>query len=68
MVDWNLIDKEDDLIAMECSVVKDLEIMHLLKKALVPPKSTTEKSISKESTSATTTRVTRPLKLTSWDG
>lgn len=34
VVDWNLIDKEDYLMAMERSVVKDLEIKHLLKQAL----------------------------------
>jgi cell filamentation protein len=34
VVDWNLIDKEDYLMAMERSVVKDVEIKHLLEKAL----------------------------------
>ncbi len=34
VVDWNLIDKEDYLMAMERSVVKDIEIKHLLEKAL----------------------------------
>ena len=34
VVDWNLIDKEDYLAAMERSVVKDIEIKHLLKNAL----------------------------------
>ena len=34
VVDWNLIDKEDYLMAMERSVVKDIEIKHLLGKAL----------------------------------
>ena len=34
MVDWNLIYKEDYLMAMARSVVKDLEIKHLLEKAL----------------------------------
>lgn len=34
VVDWNLIDKEDYLMAMERSVVKDIEIKHLLKQAL----------------------------------
>lgn len=34
VVDWNLIDKEDYLMAMERSVVKDIEIKHLLKKVL----------------------------------
>ena len=34
VVDWNQVDKEDYLMAMERSVVKDLEIKHLLKKAL----------------------------------
>jgi cell filamentation protein len=34
VVDWNLINKEDYLMAMERSVVKDIEIKHLLEKAL----------------------------------
>ncbi len=34
VVDWNLIDKGDYLMAMERSVVKDIEIKHLLEKAL----------------------------------
>jgi cell filamentation protein len=34
VVDWNQIDKEDYLSAMQRSVVKDLEIKHLLKHAL----------------------------------
>lgn len=36
VVDWNLIDKEDYLMAMQRSVVKDIEIKHLLKNALTP--------------------------------
>ena len=34
VVDWNLVDKEDYLLAMERSPVKDTEIKHLLKAAL----------------------------------
>lgn len=34
VVDWNLIDKNDYLLAMERSPVKDIEIKHLLKNAL----------------------------------
>ena len=34
VVDWNLIDKEDYLLAMERSPIKDIEIKHLLKNAL----------------------------------
>lgn len=34
VVDWSRIDKEDYLSAMERSPIKDLEIKHLLKKAL----------------------------------
>ena len=34
VIDWNLIDKEDYLMAMERSTVKDIEIKHLLKKSL----------------------------------
>lgn len=34
VVDWNLVDKEEYLSAMERSVVKDLEIKALLKQAL----------------------------------
>ncbi|NJM32184.1 MAG: cell filamentation protein Fic [Limnobacter sp.] len=34
VVDWNLVDKEDYLSAMQRSVVKDLEIKALLKQAL----------------------------------
>ncbi|WP_430602307.1 cell filamentation protein [Enterococcus sp. DIV0724b] len=35
VVDWNLINKEDYLSAMERSPVNDLEIAHLLKKSLI---------------------------------
>lgn len=34
VVDWNQINKEDYLMAMQRSVVKDIEIKHLLKNAL----------------------------------
>jgi cell filamentation protein len=34
VVDWNLVDKEDYLSAMQRSPVKDIEIKHLLKQAL----------------------------------
>jgi cell filamentation protein len=34
VVDWNLVDKEEYLSAMQRSVVKDIEIKHLLKHAL----------------------------------
>lgn len=34
VVDWNLVDKEDYLSSMERSVVKDVEIKELLKRAL----------------------------------
>ncbi|MBM7690552.1 cell filamentation protein Fic [Enterococcus ureilyticus] len=34
VIDWNLINKEDYLSAMERSPVKDLEISHLIKQAL----------------------------------
>ncbi len=34
VIDWNLVDKEDYLCAMERSTVKDIEIKHLLKNAL----------------------------------
>jgi len=34
VIDWNAVDKEDYLMAMERSTVKDVEIKHLLKKAL----------------------------------
>ena len=34
MIDWNAVDKEDYLMAMERSTVKDVEIKHLLNKAL----------------------------------
>lgn len=34
VIDWNAVDKEDYLSAMERSVVKDVEIKHLLKTAL----------------------------------
>ena len=33
-MDWSKIDKEDYLLAMERSPIKDLEIKHLLKAAL----------------------------------
>lgn len=34
VIDWSLIDKEDYLLAMERSPIKDIEIKHLLKSAL----------------------------------
>lgn len=34
VIDWNAVDKADYLAAMERSVVKDIEIKHLLKNAL----------------------------------
>ena len=34
IVDWSLVDKEDYLLAMERSPIKDIEIKHLLKGAL----------------------------------
>lgn len=34
VIDWNLIDKEDYLLAMERSPIKDIEIKYLLEKAL----------------------------------
>lgn len=36
VIDWNLVDKEDYLLAMQRSVVKDIEIKYLLKQALTP--------------------------------
>lgn len=34
VIDWSLVDKEDYLLAMERSPVKDIEIKHILKAAL----------------------------------
>ena len=34
VVDWSLVDKEDYLLAMERSPIRDIEIKHLLKNAL----------------------------------
>ena len=34
VIDWNLVDKEDYLLAMERSPIKDIEIKHVLKAAL----------------------------------
>lgn len=34
VIDWNLVDKDDYLSAMERSVIKDIEIKHILKQAL----------------------------------
>ena len=34
VVDWSKIGKEDYLLAMECSPIRDIEIKHLLKNAL----------------------------------
>ena len=34
VVDWSLVDKEDYLLAMERSPVRDIEIKHLLKAAM----------------------------------
>ena len=35
VVDWSKVDKEDYLLAMERSPIKDIEIKHLLKNALI---------------------------------
>ncbi len=34
VVDWSIVDKEDYLLAMECSPVRDIEIKHVLRAAL----------------------------------
>ena len=34
VVDWSQVDKEDYLLAMERSPIKDIEIKHILKNAL----------------------------------
>ena len=34
VVDWSLVDKEDYLLAMERSPIKDIEIKYLLRNAL----------------------------------
>ncbi|MGL5349285.1 MAG: cell filamentation protein Fic [Cetobacterium sp.] len=34
VIDWNLVDKDEYLSAMERSVIKDIEIKYLLKQAL----------------------------------
>lgn len=34
IIDWSLVDKDDYLLAMERSPVKDIEIKHILKLAL----------------------------------
>lgn len=34
VIDWSKVDKDDYLLAMECSPIKDIEIKHILKKAL----------------------------------
>jgi len=36
VIDWNQVDKEEYLSAMQRSVIKDIEIKHLLKQALTP--------------------------------
>ncbi len=35
VIDWSLVDKEDYLLAMERSPIRDIEIKHILKKALI---------------------------------
>ena len=35
VIDWSLVDKEDYLLAMERSPIKDIEIKHILKQALI---------------------------------
>lgn len=34
VVDWSKVDKDDYLLAMECSPIKDIEIKYILKQAL----------------------------------
>lgn len=34
MIDWSLVEKKDYLIAMERSLIKDIEIKYILKQAL----------------------------------
>ena len=35
VVDWSKVDKEDYLLAMERSPIRDIEIKHVLKQALI---------------------------------
>ncbi|MEG0994716.1 MAG: cell filamentation protein Fic, partial [Bacilli bacterium] len=39
VIDWNKINKEDYLLAMERSPIKDIEIKSLIKNALIDDKS-----------------------------
>ena len=34
VIDWSVVDKEDYLLAMERSLIKDIEIKYILKQAL----------------------------------
>lgn len=34
VVDWSKVDTEDDLLAMKCSPIRDIEIKHVLKNTL----------------------------------
>lgn len=34
VIDWSVVDKDDYLLAMERSPIKDIEIKHILKQAL----------------------------------
>ncbi len=34
LVDWSLVDKDDYLLAMERSTIKNIEIEHILRQAL----------------------------------
>lgn len=34
VIDWSEVDKEDYLLVMECSPIRDIEIKHILKNAL----------------------------------
>ena len=34
MVDWSKVDTEDELLAMKCNPIRDIEIKHVLKNTL----------------------------------
>lgn len=61
VVDWSKVDKEDYLLAMERSPIRDIEIKHILKNALTD-KINDHEVYMKVLIQVITMRVIRPLK------
>lgn len=66
VVDWSRVDKEDYLLAMERSPIRDIEIKHVLRPALTDQVDSRE-MFMKALTTVITTRVIQPFKQRSYN-